>query len=212
MKYLAVFLLLFLVVLSGCASVVSDNKSVTYIETDPENVRCELHGQDFVRKITAPGSISLPSEAAPIIIACKTDGYYTTTQEIDTKMDGWIFGNIIFGGIIGGVIDVARGAGQKFPSRVSIILDPKVFPSQYEKNEWYNNRKSSVEKKWNDIISRINKQCAKEKEENNSVGYSSEDCEKRMLEAEEKKKNELEIIENRMIGATAPETGQASQE
>ena len=30
--------------LSACASIVSNNESTTYIETDPEKSRCELHG------------------------------------------------------------------------------------------------------------------------------------------------------------------------
>jgi PBP1b-binding outer membrane lipoprotein LpoB len=38
-------------VLPGCASIVSDNNSGTYIETDPEKARCELHGQDFKRVV-----------------------------------------------------------------------------------------------------------------------------------------------------------------
>lgn len=56
--------------LPACASIVSDNKSVTYVETVPEEARCELHGQDFKRVITTPASIQLPANAAPVMVAC----------------------------------------------------------------------------------------------------------------------------------------------
>mgnify|MGYP001010576331 FL=1 len=95
---------------AGCASVVSKTDSTTYLETDPEKARCVLHGQDFKRVVTTPDSIQLPSAAAPITVACEAEGYKTATAVLDTKSDGWIWGNILLGGVIGAVVDGARGA------------------------------------------------------------------------------------------------------
>jgi len=54
-------------VLSGCASIVSESESTTYIETDPETARCELHGQDFKRVVTTPTSIHLPADEVAFV-------------------------------------------------------------------------------------------------------------------------------------------------
>lgn len=124
----------------GCASIVSDNDSTTYIETDPPGAKLTLHGQDFNRVITSPDSIHLPSEAAPITIECEKEGYLTTSVVMDTSMDGWILGNIIFGGVIGAVVDASRGAGQKFPPKFSIQLDPASFQTASARDEYYDSK------------------------------------------------------------------------
>jgi hypothetical protein len=46
---------------------------------------------------------------------------------MDTKSDGWIWGNIILGGVVGAVIDGARGAGFKYPPKFVVILEPEEF-------------------------------------------------------------------------------------
>ena len=55
---------------SGCASIVSDNESTTYIATSPEQARCELKGGDFTRIVDTPATLTLPAAAAPIIVEC----------------------------------------------------------------------------------------------------------------------------------------------
>lgn len=126
-----------LVGLAGCASIVSDNDSTTYIETIPEKCRCTLHGQDFKRVVFTPDSINLPSDAAPLTVMCEADNYQATSVELDTKMDGWVFGNILFGGVIGAVVDAGRGAGQKYPPKLTVQLDPVYFASEMKRDDYY---------------------------------------------------------------------------
>lgn len=183
---------------ASCASIVSSNESTTYIETFPDKAECELHGQDFSRIVSTPNSIHLPAKSAPITIACKKEGYFTTSQALDTSMDGWIWGNLIFGGIIGGVVDLARGAGQKFPPKFSMILDPMTFNSNAERNEYYDKRAKAINDKWDEIIKKIEAGCIKKDDENKmpSTGQNI-DCIKKMEEAEKKRHEELAVIEKR---------------
>lgn len=178
--------------LPSCASIVSDNDSTTYIATEPEGARCELHGQDFTRVVTAPDSINLPAEAAPITVACKADGFRTTTQELDTSMDGWVVGNLIFGGIIGVAIDAARGAGMKYPSQITVLLDPESFKTTVERDDWYDKRQKVLEEKWGATITEIENQC----EVN-----ATEACDSRIKAAQELKAKELEEVEQRRASA-----------
>lgn len=182
--------------LSACASIVSDNDSTTYFQTDPvEKARCELHGQDFTRVINTPDSINLPSDAAPITVACSAPGYRTTTKELDTELDGWIFGNLIFGGIVGGVVDIARGAGQKYPPQITVILDPESFESASGRDAHYAKRSKEVTDKWNHIISEINSQCSSTANKNRTVNPG--DCAGKAGDAEKRKQEELSDIESR---------------
>lgn len=97
-------------VLSACASIVSDNDTTTHLQTEPEVARCELHGKDLDRVVHTPHSVNLPASAAPVTVACKVDGYRTATAEPDTSTDGWNFGNVISRGVVGIAVDAVRGA------------------------------------------------------------------------------------------------------
>lgn len=179
----------------ACASVVSDDKSTTYIETDPENARCELHGQDFKRIINTPNSISLPAEAAPLTIACKAAGYATTTENLDTKADGWIFGNILLGGIVGIAIDAARGAGQKYPPRVTVILQPETFTSSSVRDEWFDSRKTTIEKFWEKQIAAA-RNCPGRNDSSPSAS-----CDSAISEAKARRDEEIKQLEEKRARA-----------
>lgn len=181
----------------ACASIVSDNESTTYIETDPQSARCVLHGQDFERVVQTPESILLPANAAPITLACEAEGYRTTSAELDTKMDGWILGNVIFGGIVGIVIDAARGAGQKYPSKITVVLEPEQFPTAAKRDEWYDRQREATEEKWDKIISRLKAGC---------TSLNQRECDDNAGRARKQRDAELKELENRRLAAAVAAT------
>lgn len=174
---------------SACATIVSDSDSTTYIETDPENARCELHGQDFKRVVNTPNSINLPADAAPITVACRAEGYKTTTQALDTEIDGWIFGNILFGGIIGIVIDAATGSGEQYPAHITIILEPERFRSTATRDDWFDRRRTVVEQRWEKAITDTEDECP------------GGDCEVELSAAKEKRDRQLNRLEEKRLRA-----------
>lgn len=149
-------LVLFLVtvpfVVSGCATIASDNKTFVTIDTTPPKAHCSIKGDNYTQDITTPTTINIPAKAAPIDIVCLFDGYHQTSDRVDTKMDGWIFGNILAGGIVGVVIDAATGAGDKYPEKIAITLDKRTFASQNELNSWYDNRESDLRDRFNNDV------------------------------------------------------------
>ena len=185
----AVALILAAPLFAGCASIVSDDDSTTYFETDPEKARCVLHGQDFRRVIETPASMTLNSEAAPITVACKADGYRETAEVLDTSMDGWILGNIIFGGVVGAVVDAARGAGQKFPPRFMVVLEPSTFSTGAARDDWYDRRRRLVVEKWKRVISQAETQCTDD--------TVDDACEGQVKELQVKRDAELKQLEAR---------------
>ncbi len=140
---------------SACASIVSGTDSASYIETKPVDARCRLHGQDFTREVVTPTSVPLPSKASPITIECNAEGHQRTTQQLEAAMDGWIFGNLIFGG----VVDIARGAGKKYPSQVQVVLDPAAFASEIERDAHYGRRIRETNERWDKVAQAARSQC-----------------------------------------------------
>lgn len=199
LSFLSLCLFCLALLSGGCASIISDDESTTYIETIPECAECTLHGQDFKRKITTPDSIHLPSEAAPITISCKAEGYRTTSEVMDTKMDGWIFGNIIFGGIIGAVVDAGRGAGQKFPPKFTVQLDPVSFRTAQLRDEYYKERSDTLAARYDSLIRKA------------ETRYKSDNDQSRLERAvaklEKEKADKLDELERRRISSILIEQG-----
>ena len=190
----------------GCASIVSDTDSVTYIQTDPEHARCELHGQDFTRVINTPNSISLPSEASPITVACQAVGYKNTTQVVKGHYDGWIWGNILFGGIIGAAIDGSRGAGKKFPPQVTIILEPERFADEDQRDTFYDDRVAMTKAVWDDAVRQAEQKCNRESNPNSSACRKADEIiEERdaQLAELERKRDQAEVGPDSVSGQDA---------
>lgn len=175
--------------LTGCASIVSDDDTKTHIATNPEVAQCELTGKNFQLVVNSPGTVILPARAAPITVACETDGYKTTTAQLDTSVDGWIFGNIILGGVIGAVIDGARGAGMKYPEEIIIALEPASFESEASRDEFYDSRRAEVERKWDEISQKLETQCRSKYEVDAST------CEVRRKRVQDDREKEISAIE-----------------
>jgi len=173
--------------LSACASIVSGTDSTTYLETKPVDARCRLHGQDFTREVNTPTSVPLPAKASPVTVECSASGYQRSVQQLEASMDGWVFGNLIFGGIIGGVVDIARGAGKKYPPQIQVLLDPATFPSAAERDAYFNERLRIETERWDNAVKTIQGQC----DPSNAT-----ECTRLINESNEKRKIEIDRIES----------------
>lgn len=173
--------------LSACASVVSDNDTTTQIGSDPQPAKCTLNGTDFTRTITTPGTIVLPSDAAPITVTCTADAHFATSYNLDTAMDGWILGNILIGGGIGFVIDAVRGAGQKYPSDITITLDPSTFKTEAARDQFYQERIRTTEVQYTKLIEQLEIDCAND--------GTDADCPNRLKRARENRVKEIRRLE-----------------
>ena len=95
-------------------------------------------------------------------------------------MDGWIFGSILFGGVIGVIVDASTKAGHKYPENVVVTLYKKSFSTQEEIDAWCDKREKDINDK---IDSQI-----------------SENRAKTDPEMAEKKSMKLEVLREEQIG------------
>ena len=108
--------------LNGCASIVSGNHQSVSVETPPQkNVTCSLtndKGKWFVN--STPGSVTVQQSFKDMIIHCEKDGRPMGDSKIASKLKPMYLGNIIFGGIIGFVVDGVDGAGFGYPTNITV--------------------------------------------------------------------------------------------
>ncbi|MDR0768322.1 MAG: hypothetical protein LBE71_00175 [Dysgonamonadaceae bacterium] len=106
------------VLFSSCATIVTRSTYPVHINSNPQGANISIvdkHGREVYTGIT-PTSVKMKASAgffsrAEYLVKFSKAGYADKTVFIDADIDGWYFGNILIGGLIGMlIIDPATGA------------------------------------------------------------------------------------------------------
>jgi len=116
-----------LLTISGCASIVSDSRYPVQVNSAPVGVSFEVKNEDnrVVASGVTPTNIMLKSGSGyfngeEYTFTFTSECNSTKQQILDSELDGWYFGNIIFGGLLGlFVVDPLTGAMFKLPENVN---------------------------------------------------------------------------------------------
>jgi len=112
-------LLVCMLMFSGCASIVSSSKTTLPIITQPDEATCEiteLKSGLVITKTKTPHNAILDASAgffqrSKFNVKLSKEGYLPYETQIDPSLNGWYFGNIVFGGLVGIlIVDPATGA------------------------------------------------------------------------------------------------------
>ena len=117
------FYVLFILVCSymiGCATVLSGTTSTIRLDSNPA---CQVDVDGGNRQST-PCSVNVSSKGTHTF-RFMAPGYADKVMTTDDTLNFLVFGNILCGGLIGGVVDFADGAAwcQK-PDVISVTLEP----------------------------------------------------------------------------------------
>ncbi len=125
-------LLLCTTVLSGCASIISGSNSPVRIASTPEQADFTITNEDGIKVHSGktPSTVMLENSAGYFdgerySIGYSKDGYNPQTAILDSGVNGWYFGNLIFGlsSVLGFlIIDPATGAMFDLPDDSSVSL------------------------------------------------------------------------------------------
>lgn len=118
-------------ILGGCASITGSNVqqiSVQAFEHTEDSsrelymVNCELFNNKGKWFVVTPGSVLVNRSNDPLRGICKKTGYSVTSTSTPSDTKITMFGNIIFGGIIGGIVDHKTGAAYEYPSFIKVDM------------------------------------------------------------------------------------------
>jgi hypothetical protein len=119
---------------SGCASIISNSAYPVSISTSPEGasfVVTNRAGQRIESGVT-PSVVSLKSSSGyfkgeTYTLELTKGGYDNKIYTISSSLDGWYWGNLAFGGLLGMlIVDPATGSMFKLPERADINLSQKI--------------------------------------------------------------------------------------
>jgi hypothetical protein len=121
--------------LSSCASIVSKSNWPVSVQSEPSGVEFIVKKADgtVISNGKTPQIVSLNSgngffRPGKYIIETKNRGKVTGSQEVTASINGWYFGNVIFGGLIGLVIvDPLTGAMYRLPETVTVSGGQKLM-------------------------------------------------------------------------------------
>jgi len=104
----------------NCCSIIHGTRQEISVNSQPIGVKVIVKG---VHMATTPAVIEFKRKESNIILRFEKEGYEPVEVALRRSTDGWIAGNIIFGGLIGLVVDFANGAAYKLsPADIQVEL------------------------------------------------------------------------------------------
>lgn len=135
-------LIVILSFLAGCASILSKSMYPVTVGSHPTGASIVIVDEDGkeIYKGTTPTTLTLESgkayfDAREYTVRYSKEGYEEQTAVIKPGIDGWYFGNILVGGLIGLIIvDPITGAMWSLPSDVIVTLAEKGGSSKVDQS------------------------------------------------------------------------------
>jgi hypothetical protein len=120
--------IVFGITLSGCATITTDAGQSLRIETFAENgdevrgAQCRLENDNGSYQVTTPGSVTVRKSSADLAIDCTAPNQPSAKAAVTSRVGAGMFGNIIFGGGIGAIIDHSKGTAYNYPTWLQLIF------------------------------------------------------------------------------------------
>lgn len=126
--------------LSGCASITgSEMQALTITATGAdgkavEKADCTLDNDKGHWTSNAPNIISVHRSAEDLSVICKKEGMMDGVLKAVSRAAGSMFGNIIFGGGVGALIDHNKGNGYNYPDQLPVKMGAAVVVDRKDQN------------------------------------------------------------------------------
>jgi hypothetical protein len=117
------------VAMAGCASITGNKLQPVSVQTIQDNSEvagagCTLTNDAGKWFVTTPGSVTIQKSTGDLAVDCsKDEGKMVGHENIVSKANGGVWGNIILGGGIGYVVDRNTGAGFDYPPSITVMLN-----------------------------------------------------------------------------------------
>ncbi|WP_201262330.1 hypothetical protein [Azospira sp. I13] len=117
-----------LLLLSGCASITGETTQSMRVETrmaDGTEIRdaeCELQNEYGAFRVKTPGAVTVRRSGSELQVTCRKEGLADGRATAVSRANGGMWGNILFGGGIGAVIDHNKGTAYTYPQWVQMVF------------------------------------------------------------------------------------------
>lgn len=122
----------------GCASITGSELQNVALSTKSEQGKdvakatCELKNDKGQWKSVTPGFVTVQRSAEDLLITCTKDGEKDGMLRAISRAAAGMFGNIIFGGGIGAIIDHNKGTGYDYPDTLVVEMGKSLVRDREE--------------------------------------------------------------------------------
>jgi hypothetical protein len=116
----------------GCSTITSSEMQTVTLSTRTQGgdavdqTKCTLKNDKGSWTATAPGNVMIRRSAEDLNVECKKDGMSDGFLRAISRSAGSMWGNIIFGGGIGAIIDHNKGTGYDYPNDLRVLMGESV--------------------------------------------------------------------------------------
>jgi len=142
MKFKIFTLAILALITTSCASIIHGSSQIVDFNSQPSGATITIDGKEYGK---TPQSINLKrkgrlngedSNKKHYDVKIALDGYYDYELKIKREMDGWFIGNILFGGLIGIIVDASNGAMYKLtPDQIIAQMNDNANASVNSKDD-----------------------------------------------------------------------------
>ena len=128
-KILPIILFLFI---TNCASITGSSvQPVSLSSKDKdgntiEGAKCTLVNDKGAWEAKTPQFVNISRSAEDLSVECKKTGFPNGLLKAISRAGGDMWGNIIFGGGVGALIDHSKGTGYQYPDQLVVIMGKTV--------------------------------------------------------------------------------------
>ena len=126
--------------LSGCATITGNegqSLSVSALTADGKPVdkaECALENDKGRWTTATPNFVTVRRSAEDLTVVCKKPGMVDGILKAVSRAAGSMYGNIIFGGGIGALIDHNKGTGYNYPDQLPVKMGGTVVVDRQEQD------------------------------------------------------------------------------
>lgn len=124
--------------LGACASVTQDKTQPVKVETLDQSgnkvvgAKCELQNDRGAYNVETPNTVFVRKSGGDLIITCNAEDQDQADAKLISRAGGAVFGNIILGGVIGAVVDTARGVAFNYPEWVQLVFGKTLIFDRHD--------------------------------------------------------------------------------
>ena len=118
--------------LNGCSTITVSEAQSVMVTTHAgsgaivEQAECSLTNDKGAWSVKTPGAVKVTRSAEDLQLECSRDGHPKGLAKAISRAHGGMFGNIIFGGGIGAIIDHSQGTGYDYPDAIDVVMGKSI--------------------------------------------------------------------------------------
>lgn len=134
---------------TGCATITSNEIQTVSLNTKTndgqvvEKAKCTLKNDKGSWEMTSPGFVGVRRSSEDLMVECKKEGFSDGLLRAISRAAGGMWGNIIFGGGIGAIIDHSKGTGYNYPDELPVKMGESVTLDRHQQNKASTNSKDA---------------------------------------------------------------------